>query len=103
MRIRDEVETVLRAWDKYEVGRGKAAIIDFDCFPAGVDPDPAESRIGVYDQLSELRRRAEDAGEERVVQRIDSHLSYLRAVLGERQTLGDYIRLTQGKQSVNPL
>lgn len=92
MNLRDEVETVLRAWDAYEVGHGGAPVIDFDCAPGGPVPEAAPDRLAVYRRLVELRDGASGV----VATRLDADLAYLGALLGERLSLADYVRATQG-------
>ena len=91
--VRDEAETVLRAWHAYEIRRGGSPVIDFDCHPVDVDIAPAESRLEVYRRLSELR---ECTDEECLVGRLDADIAYLGALLGERKPLPEYIQVTQG-------
>lgn len=92
MRLRDETERVLRAWNAHETARGGSPIIDFDCRPEGPEPEPASDRLAVHRRLAELR--ADAAGP--VAARLDADLAYLGALLGERPPLGDYVRRTQG-------
>lgn len=96
MQLRDEIEFVLRSWDKYEMGRNSPPIIDFDCHPFTGRVEPAASRLSVFYQLNELRLQAEQASEPRLVARIEAHLAYARALLGEHSALDDYIFRTQG-------
>jgi len=93
MTVRDDVEAVLRAWDAHERQRGATPIIDYDCHPMTGRVAPAASRLEVYDRLRELRR---SAGQSQLGQRIDADLAYLRALMGERAPLDDYVRATQG-------
>ncbi|RFS80992.1 hypothetical protein D0T12_34220 [Actinomadura spongiicola] len=92
MNLRDEIEAVLRAWDAYEVGRGGAPVIDFDCDPGGSVGEAASDRLGVYRRLVELRSRAVGG----VAVRLDADIAYLGALLGERRSLDAYVRATQG-------
>ncbi|MBO2459904.1 hypothetical protein [Actinomadura violacea] len=92
MRLRDETERVLRAWNAHEVARGGSPIIDFDCRPGGPEPEPAPDRLTVLRRLAELRAGADGP----VADRLDADLAYLGALLGERPPLGDYVRRTQG-------
>lgn len=92
MNSRDEAERLIRAWDRHETERGAAAVIDFDFAPIDEQPAPA-------DRLTTLRRLADllsDVQEPAVAQRIAADLAYLRAQMGERPPLDQYIRATQG-------
>ncbi|TYK43819.1 hypothetical protein [Actinomadura decatromicini] len=92
MSLRDETETVLRAWDAHEVNRGEAPIIDFDCHPGGPAPAPAPDRLTAYRKLAELRAAATGP----LATRLDADLAYLGALLGEHRPLSDYVTATQG-------
>ncbi|NDU71726.1 hypothetical protein GWI34_03655 [Actinomadura sp. DSM 109109] len=96
MKLRDEIEAVLRSWDAYEAERGSAAVIDFDCAPTAVPVEPAAGRLAVYRRLDDLRARAVEAGADRLTARLTADLAYLGALLGEYRPLGDYVRATQG-------
>ncbi len=90
--VRDEAETVLRAWHAYEIRRGCSPVIDFDCHPVDTDVEPAESRLDVHRRLSELRDRADEG----VAERLDADIAYLGSLLGERRPLTEYVQVTQG-------
>lgn len=96
--LRDQVETVLRSWNRYEIDRGAPPVVDFDCHP--VDPATvprASSRLEVRAQLESLRTEAAgDAESDDAADRIGAALAYLDALLGAREPLADYIRATQG-------
>lgn len=96
MRLRDEIETVLRSWHAYETNRGTAAIIDFDCHPTADPIEPAGSRMEVFQRLGELQDQAEAEGNSWLTRRLEADLTYLRALMGERAPLGEYVRATQG-------
>lgn len=93
MTVRDEIERTLRAWHAYEMARSTAEIIDFDCHPTAEDAPAATSRLAVYHKLHDLRGSTIDKW---LTARLDADLAYLRALLGERQPLAEYIRATQG-------
>ncbi|MDL4773993.1 MULTISPECIES: hypothetical protein [Thermomonosporaceae] len=93
MQLRDEIETALRAWHAYEIGRGGPAVIDFDCRPGDGAPEAARSRVEIYRRLIGLR---ESAGTQCLVERLDADIAYLGALLGERVPLAGYVRATQG-------
>jgi hypothetical protein len=94
VQLRDEAEVVIRAWDAYERNRGAAPVIDYDCHPGSGSVRPASSRLQVFERLSELAAGAD--AEPPVACRIRSDLAYLRALLGERPALAEYVRQTQG-------
>ncbi len=94
--LRDEVETVIRGWDAHERARGARAIIDYDFAPTGQPVAPASSRLDVYERLTHLRERAQADGAERINTSLTAYLAYLRAVLGERPPLEQYVQDTQG-------
>ncbi|WP_239382297.1 MULTISPECIES: hypothetical protein [unclassified Frankia] len=96
MRLRDDIEQTLRAWDAYETARQAAPIIDFDCVPP---PDPvtaAPSRVDVHSALSALSAQAADEGDQVCAEQLRAHLTYLGALLGEHPPLDDYLTATQG-------
>lgn len=90
MSTRDDVERLLRSWDRYERDRGAPAIIDFDCDPTEGAIEPADGRLAVLYRFLEMRTEATDE----LAQRIDSHIAYLRALMGERPSLDEYIYAT---------
>jgi len=96
MSLRDDVEDVLRAWNRYEVGRGAPPVIDYDCRPVAAEAVPARSRLDVYERFGELWAAADRAGEGLLVDRIGAHLAYLSELLGVRADLQEYVRSTQG-------
>ena len=89
--LRDEIERVLVAWDAHEVSVGAPPVIDYDCRPVRDSAD-AIGRVHAYQELQRLHADAD--GE--LASRIDCHIAYLGALLGERQPLGEYVRRTQG-------
>ncbi|WP_131735876.1 hypothetical protein [Actinomadura roseirufa] len=96
MDLRDEIEQTLRAWHAYEVNRGSAAVIDFDCNPTDTATEPADSRLTVYLRLRELHTRAERDEATHLVSRLNADIAYLGALLGEHPPFAAYIRATQG-------
>ncbi|MGH3614935.1 MAG: hypothetical protein ACRDRK_20550 [Pseudonocardia sp.] len=98
MTLRDQVETVLRSWNRYEIDRGAPPVVDFDCHPVDAAAVPrASSRLEVRARLESLRAEAADHAEsDDVSDRIGAALAYLDALLGTREPLADYIRATQG-------
>jgi len=95
MRLRDEVEEVIRAWDVYERDRGTSPVVDYDCAPAPAVA-PASSRFDVQRRLAGLLTQAERSGDQACAIQVHAHLAYLAALLGERIPLNDYVLATQG-------
>ncbi|WP_024800564.1 hypothetical protein [Nocardia sp. BMG51109] len=93
MSTRDSVEHALRAWNQHEVDRGAPAVIDFDFLPSTDEAPIAVDRLSTFRRLSEL---ADEAHEPSVARRITADIAYLRALMGERPGLDDYVRDTQG-------
>lgn len=93
MNTRDDVETAIRAWNQHELSRGAPATIDFDFHPHPGEPPAAVDRLTTFYRLGEL---AEQADEPTVSRRLTADLAYLRALMGERARLDDYVRATQG-------
>jgi hypothetical protein len=79
--------------NQHEIGRGAPAVIDFDFHPSDREPPTPADRLTTFQKLSELVQREQEPA---VVQRITADLAYLRALMGERSLLDDYIRATQG-------
>ena len=97
MPLRDQVESVLRAWNRHELARNAPAIIDYDCYPDVSSADrPPLDRLSVYRKLHELQRAGAQQGDSKLAERIGAHLFYLRALMGERLAFDDYILGTQG-------
>ena len=96
MNLRDDTETVLRAWDAHETARGAKPVIDHDCCPPPEPAEPATSRLDVYRSLGGLHDAARDVGDARLAREIAAHRAYLRDLTGQRTPLDDYMRATQG-------
>src|SRR5262245_57401676 len=96
VNLRDDTESVLRAWNAYEIARGADPVVDFDCLPAEHSVTPAASRPQVAQSLSVLRRDAERIGDNALTARLDAHLAYVRSAMGERPGIREYIQVTQG-------
>ncbi|GAA4718829.1 hypothetical protein [Phytohabitans rumicis] len=96
MRLRDEVEATLRSWDAYERERGTTPIIDYDCHPAADPAEPAASRLHVLTTLQRLYHARGDQADDPIGPRLRADIAYLRALLGERVPLAEYIGQTQG-------
>ena len=93
MGDRDRLERLVRGWHGLEKKAGSSAVIDFDCAPDVVG-DVVQDRFDVLDRLVALRSKANDHDDVSAV--LDAHLGYLRALLGERLGLAEYIEVTQG-------
>jgi hypothetical protein len=100
VNLRDDVEAVLASWDTYERNRGASQVIDYDCRPEPTPGEPVSGRFDVFEKLLTLQARCthENDPSGRIAGRIDSDLDYLRALMGERAPLHDYVRRTQGCQ-----
>ena len=96
MILRDEAERAIRAWDAYERRRGTSPVIDYDCHPIDAYVEPATSRLEVLEQFKTLWKKSDDQEHPEVRQRLLSDITYLRAVLGERAPLNEYVEKTQG-------
>jgi hypothetical protein len=96
VNLRDRTERVLRAWDRHERDRGGEPVIDFDCHPSSdTHPGPV-GRLDALDELSALHRQVEDTGDAQLADTLTAHRAYLRCLLGERPSLDEYMRVTQG-------
>ena len=97
MPLRDELESVLRAWNIYEIARNAPAVIDFDCYPESSDSthDPLD-RLSAYRKLLSIHRAAAEQDDTALAERVNAHLTYLRALMGERAPLDEYVLATQG-------
>lgn len=96
MSLRDNLTRVLRSWNAYEINSGQPPIIDYDC--QRVSPSnttPARNRSEVLSGLLHLEAEI-GGGDSMLVSRIQADVAYLKALLGERAPLGEYIQLTQG-------
>jgi hypothetical protein len=96
MQLRDTAESLLRGWDKLERSEGRPAIIDFDCYPDGPPPADIASRIQVLEQLTSLLDQAQQTDNHWLIGRLTADLTYVRALLGERLPLSQYVERTQG-------
>ncbi|MBF6339793.1 hypothetical protein IU450_28460 [Nocardia abscessus] len=93
MSTRDAVEHAIRAWNQHEIDRGAPAVIDFDFFPPTGEPPGPVDRLGTFGRLNDLLHEIDESS---VVQRVKGDLAYLRALMGERPALDEYVRATQG-------
>jgi hypothetical protein len=100
MRVRDELEAVIRGWHQYEVNRGAVAVIDFDFRPDVTEVEEITSRLQAYTRCQELLARAEAEDDEWVAGRALADLTYLGGLIGERRPVREYIRDTQGVDPV---
>ncbi|CAM3831943.1 hypothetical protein KIPE111705_27150 [Kibdelosporangium persicum] len=90
--MREEIERVLDGWNAHEISVGAPPVIDYDCRPATVAVGEVNGRVDVYQRLERLRADAPDE----LARRIDCHLAYVGALLGERQGLDEFVQRTQG-------
>jgi hypothetical protein len=95
--LRDDLEQTLRAWNAYELGRNAPAVIDFDCYPDFERQvlEPCD-RLSTFWALRAIRQAAAQGRNEVLIERVDAHLAYLRALMGERPPLDQYVVSTQG-------
>lgn len=98
--FRDRADAVVRRWHAYEIDRGGRAIIDYDCAPSDKDVAPASSRLAVLAELGALLAEAERGKDRIVAGTLRAHVVYLRALLGQRSPLDEYIAATQGCDAV---
>jgi hypothetical protein len=96
--LRDELEAVLRGWDAYETGRGALPIVDFDYRPDLSGCVPIHSRFEALSCCAGILARAQATQNRHVARRAEADVTYLRALLGERLPLADYLRRTQGSE-----
>ena len=96
--LRNRAEEVIRSWDALEVGRGRRAVIDYDCAPDDRPVSPTASRLDVYQQFTQLRAMATEigSGARDIADVVRAHRSYVAALLGRRDPLSTYLRDTQG-------
>lgn len=94
--LRDELEGILRGWNAYELSRGAAPIIDFDFRPDLTDAVCITSRLEALSRCSSVLSRAEAEGDYWVAARARADATYLRALLGERPPIEEYLARTQG-------
>jgi len=97
MALRDDLEKILRAWNSYELARQAPAVIDFDCSPghqnsAGTPLD----RLTAYQEILKVQKAAAEQSDAALADRAYAHLTYLRALMGERDPLDSYVLATQG-------
>jgi hypothetical protein len=99
LELRDELEAVLRGWNSYELGRGALPIIDFNFRPDLSECVPIHSRLEALSRCADLLARAHATEDRHVARRAEADVTYLRALLGQRLPLSDYLRHTQGSQA----
>jgi hypothetical protein len=98
--LRDQLESVLRGWNAYEIRRGAAPVIDYDLRPDITEAVPIGSRLEAYERCHDVLVGAEKADDPYVADRARADASYLGALLGIRLPIEDYIRATQGCEAV---
>ncbi len=95
MTLWKQAEEAIGDWNLYEIQRRGAGVIDYDCSPDDYDASP-RNRL---DTLERLELISDDAFRQDMIELVDSiesHIFYLRALLGERFALKEYVRATQG-------
>ena len=90
-----QAEQAIDDWDLYEIQRRGTGVIDYDCSPDDYDASPC-NRLDTLERLELISDDAARQGMIELVDSIESHISYLRALLGERSPLKEYVRATQG-------
>lgn len=93
--IWEQAEQAIDDWNLYEVQRQGAGVIDYDCSPDDYDASP-RNRLDTLERLELISNDAAQQGMVELVDGIESHITYLRALLGERSPLKEYVRATQG-------
>lgn len=97
MSLRNDIETALRSWNRYEIERGAPPIVDFDCCPPGEEIPAASSRLAVHARLTELlAAAASDNSARHLANRLSAAMAYLDALLGIRMPVRAYVKATQG-------
>jgi hypothetical protein len=96
--LRNRTEEVIRSLDALETGRGRRAVIDYDCAPDDRPASPTASRLDVYQQFTQLRAMAAEigSGARDIADVVRAHRAYVAALLGRRDPLSTYLRDTQG-------
>lgn len=93
MQLRDQVEHTIRRWHALEEASGGAPVIDYDCAPPSNPIEAYPDRFAALDELVQLRHQADD--DTAIAAQLEAHTTYLRALLGEQNSLDDYVRRTQ--------
>ncbi|MGH3772553.1 MAG: hypothetical protein ACRDRW_14350 [Pseudonocardiaceae bacterium] len=97
MMLRDEVERTIDDWNCHEIERRGTGIITYDCSPDGYQAFPRD-RLTTLERLEILAIAAEQQGSSELTTVIQSNITYLRAILGERLSLSEYVKATQGSE-----
>ncbi|MGH3720613.1 MAG: hypothetical protein ACRDRI_17560 [Pseudonocardiaceae bacterium] len=95
--LRDEVERTIDDWNWYEIERRGTGIITYDCSPDDYQASPRD-RLTTLERLESLAITAAQQGISELATVIRSNITYLRATLGERLSLSEYIKATQGSE-----
>ncbi len=97
LKLRDEIEQVLRSWNRYELQRGAPPVVDFDCHPiSATDATTAASRLDVRARLTDLQAAASDTSDSHLAERLIASIAYLDELLGAHTPVRPYIAATQG-------
>ncbi|MGH3830075.1 MAG: hypothetical protein ACRDRS_06415 [Pseudonocardiaceae bacterium] len=97
MILRDEVERTIDDWNSHEIERRGTGIITYDCSPDDYQAF-SRNRLTTLERLESLAVAAEQQGNSELTTAIQSNIAYLRAILGERLSLSEYIKATQGSE-----
>lgn len=90
-----QAEQAIDDWNLYEIQRRGTGVIDYDCSPDDYDASP-RNRLDTLERLEIIGNDAAQQDMVELVDSLESHISYLRALLGERSPLKEYVRATQG-------
>jgi hypothetical protein len=80
-------------WHALESASGADPVIDYDCAPPNQPAVAHPDRFAALDELVRLRGQADE--DTALAAQLDVHTAYLRALLGERASLDDYVQRTQ--------
>lgn len=95
MTLWDDVERTIDGWNLYEIARRGTAVITYDCSPDDYQASPLD-RLTTLERLEKLSIAATQQGITELVTATQSYTTYLRALLGERLPLSEYVKATQG-------
>lgn len=85
-------ENIIVAWDRFEKANGGHEIIDFNLLLAETTDREYKNRYQILQDLTALKEGSEDA---KFNHKLDAHICYLRALMGQQFSLEDYVEATQ--------